>query len=45
MVKREWDSYRHWKIPKAPRPNSDPRTGKKRSKKDMGQLTSETVCK
>lgn len=32
---------RHWKIPRAPSPNVGPRTGKKRSKKAIGQPISE----
>jgi hypothetical protein len=27
-VHEGYDTYRHWKIPRAPRPNSEPRTGK-----------------
>jgi hypothetical protein len=36
-------TYKVWKIPRAPRPNSDPNTGKNRSKNFMGQLISETI--
>jgi hypothetical protein len=36
------DTYRHWKIPRAPSPKFAPSTGKKRSKKTAGQPSSET---
>ena len=36
-------THKAWKIPRAPRPNSDPKTGKYWSKNFIGQPISETV--
>ena len=38
-------THRAWKIPRAPRPNSDPKTGKYWSKNFIGQPISETVSR
>lgn len=37
----ERDTYSPWKIPSGPRPNCEPRTGKKRSKKAIGHEISD----
>lgn len=39
--KEERNTYSPWKIPRGPRPNCEPRTGKKRSKKAIGHEISD----
>jgi hypothetical protein len=39
--RKEKGTYSPWKIPRGPRPNCDPRTGKKRSKKAIGHEISD----
>lgn len=43
--KKEGETYSPWKIPSEPRPNCEPSTGKKRSKKDIGQEISDRTRK
>jgi hypothetical protein len=37
----ERETHSPWKIPREPRPNCEPSTGKKRSKKNIGHETSD----